>query len=63
MCADPLLVGPLSGMEFGMSPGSGSPAIDAGDNSLCPPVDILGAPRLADASAVCDAGAYEGEQP
>jgi hypothetical protein len=67
MCADPLLAGPLSGMEYGMMPGPGSPAIDAGDNGVCPPVDVLGAPRPTDgngdANAVCDMGAYEGERP
>lgn len=62
-CGDPLLAGPLSGTEYGMIPSPGSPAIDAGDNSVCPPVDILGAPRPADGnedgSTVCDIGAYE----
>ena len=63
MCADPLLAGALSGMEYGMMPGPGSPAIDAGDNSVCPPVDILSIPRPADdngdGNAVCNIGAYE----
>ena len=63
LCGDPLLAGPLSGMEYGMRPGPASPAIDSGDNSVCPPVDILGAPRPTDgngdANAVCDVGAYE----
>jgi hypothetical protein len=67
LCRDPLLAGPLSGTEYGMTPGLGSPAIDAGDNSVCPPVDISGAPRPTDgngdANAVCDMGAYEGERP
>jgi hypothetical protein len=62
-CEDPLLAGPLSGAEFGIQPGAGSPAIDAGDNGVCPPVDILGALRPVDhngdGSAVCDLGAYE----
>jgi len=43
-------------------PGPGSPAIDGGDNGVCPPVDILGALRPADGngdgSPVCDIGAY-----
>lgn len=62
-CGDPLLAGPLSGMEYGMMPGPGSPAVDAGDNSACPAVDIGNAPRPADGngdgSAACDIGAYE----
>jgi len=62
-CGDPLLTGSLSGMVFGMIPGIGSPAIDAGDDSLCPLVDILGAHRPEDGNGdgdmVCDVGAYE----
>jgi hypothetical protein len=50
-------------MEYGMRPGPDSPAIDAGDNSVCPPVDILSIPRPADdngdGNAVCNIGAYE----
>lgn len=61
LCEDPLLAGPLSGTEYGMVPGS--PAVDAGEDSVCPSVDILGAPRPADGngdgSAACDMGAYE----
>ncbi len=67
LCADPQLVGPLSGTEFGMVPAPGSPAIDAGDNGVCPPIDIGNAPRPSDGNgdgnAVCDIGAYEGERP
>jgi hypothetical protein len=63
ICGDPLLEGPISGIEFGMLPASGSPAIDAGDDGACPSVDILGNPRPEDGnddgSAVCDMGAYE----
>jgi len=62
-CGDPLLAGPLSGTEYGMVPSSGSPAIDAADDGVCPSVDILGAVRPVDGdgdgSAVCDIGAYE----
>ena len=62
---DPLLVGPFSGLLYGMQLKAGSPAIDAGDNAACPAVDYLGAPRPADGSgdgqAVCDMGAYEAQ--
>jgi len=57
-CGDPLFDGPLTGTEYGLTPGAGSPAIDAGDSNRCPPVDIFGAPRPANGSA-CDIGAYE----
>lgn len=54
-CTDPLLVGPLSGTNYGMMPGAGSPALGAGDENVCPSVDILGNARPAN----CDAGAFE----
>jgi hypothetical protein len=46
---------------------SNSPAIDAGDNSVCPATDYSGAPRPVDGNgdgrADCDIGAYEWWQP
>ena len=63
LCQDPQLVGPLSGLAYGMALRPGSPALDTGDASVCPPDDLLGNPRPADGdqdgSAVCDRGAYE----
>ena len=49
---------------FTTMPISGSPAIDAGSDAICPPVDIRGTARPADGDGdgnpVCDMGAYEG---
>jgi hypothetical protein len=59
LCQDPQLTGPLSGLSYGMTLMPDSPAIDTGDNTVCPPDDYLGNPRPADANAVCDRGAYE----
>jgi hypothetical protein len=68
LCQDPLLVGPLSGLAYGMTPHLGSPAIDSADPILCAalPVgnlDQLGRQRPqdgdADGVAVCDRGALE----
>jgi hypothetical protein len=63
LLVDPQLSGPFSGLAFGLVPLPSSPAIDAGENSLCPADDLTGAPRPADGNgdgqAICDLGAYE----
>ena len=62
LTGDPLLGG-LTGSpaHFPLLPGS--PAIDAGDNSLCPATDQRGAARPfdgdGDGTATCDLGSYE----
>ena len=48
------------------APLAGSPAIDAGDNSVCPTTDQRGFPRPVDGgsgSAICDIGAVEIPEP
>lgn len=66
---DPLL-GPLQdngGPTLTHALLSGSPAIDTGDNSRCPPTDQRGVARPFDGDydsvAICDIGAYEFNQP
>lgn len=63
LCQDPQLVGPLSGETYGLTLSPASPAIDAGDNALCPAVDyaVLHRPMDGDGDglAICDMGAYE----
>jgi hypothetical protein len=62
-CLDAGLTGPLAGPAFDMTLAPGSPAIDAGDDAVCPADDLLGSPRPidgdGDGNAVCDLGAYE----
>jgi CSLREA domain-containing protein len=64
---DPLL-GPLrdnSGPTLTHALLSGSPAIDAGDDAICPSIDQRGIPRPRDGNrdgeAMCDIGSYEYE--
>jgi hypothetical protein len=63
LCGDPLLAGPMSGLDYGMTLLPDSPALDTGDNTTCPPDDIAGNPRPVDGdgdgNALCDRGAYE----
>jgi hypothetical protein len=63
LCQDPQLAGPLSGEAYGLMLSPSSPAIDAGDNALCPAVDYAGIRRPLDGDddgqPVCDMGAYE----
>jgi len=67
LCQDPQLSGPFSGNSYGMFPNSGSPAIDAGDSTVCPSTDYRGLGRPVDGNgdgnAVCDMGAYERQSP
>jgi len=67
---NPLLGGLLldsGGFTFTHALQAGSPAIDAGDNAICPPTDQRGAPRPTDGNNDgafgCDIGAYEAPGP
>ncbi len=55
------MLGPLTGGVYPLL--AGSPAIDTGTNTGCPPTDQLGTARPIDGDAtpgaVCDIGAYE----
>jgi hypothetical protein len=63
LCQDPLVAGPLSGLAYGLTLTAGSPAIDSGDDAICPAVDYDGLARPVDGNgdgvAACDRGAYE----
>jgi hypothetical protein len=67
LCQDPELTGPLFGQAYGMALAAGSPAIDAGDDAVCPAIDYRGWRRPVDGDgdgdAVCDMGAYEWREP
>ena len=62
LSGDPVLGG-LTGSPAHFPLLSGSPAIDSGDNSICPATDQRGAARPqdgnGDGSAICDLGSYE----
>lgn len=60
---DPLLIGPLSGIAYGMAPDAASPVIDTGEGAHCPANDFRMVLRPVDGDGdgnpVCDMGAYE----
>ena len=58
---EPLFISGWPQVDLRLQPDS--PAMDAGDNSVCPAVDVLGNSRPVDGNSdgdvVCDIGAYE----
>ncbi len=54
---DPAFVSGWPDVDLSLLPSS--PAVNAGDNQVCPDVDALGHPRVHNAEDACDLGALE----